>query len=153
MNPEGPGTGSSHSCSAPEGPGRRHSFLVCFLSSLPVCDCLHQSSCVPPVVNCPGLPCVCVYKSPCSPLCLSSLCPVLLCCCILSLLSFRPLQASSFPLRVFSCFFCLRFFSIKRTLFVNTLLLGPTASPSLTKPTARKTIRVTGGGLLMGKIL
>ena len=70
------------------------SFPVCFLSSLPVCDFLHQSSCVPPVFNCPCLPCV--YISLCA-----SLCPcwfivmmfVVISCafCVPCLLSSRPL--------------------------------------------------------------
>ena len=48
-----------------------------------LCDCLHQSSCVPPVFNPPGLPCVyislCASPCPCRFLVLMSVLSLLLC--------------------------------------------------------------------------
>ena len=86
-------------------------FLFYFVLSTPsvfsfftscLCDCLHQSSCVPPVFNPPGLPCVyislCASPCPCWFLVLMSVLSLSLCfiscarvpCFFSSLVSFPP---------------------------------------------------------------
>ena len=76
------------------------SHFVVSVSSVFFLDFLSVIVCISPHVFhlwpiAPAFP-VCVYISPCAPLCacwivIGSLCPVLLCCCILSLLSSRSL--------------------------------------------------------------
>ena len=94
------------------------------------CDCLHQPSCVPPVFNCPSLPCV--YKS-LNLVGSLSLTPRLL--CVSSSPSYPSRVSSEWFPRCALCFFSLDFLSslcqtfihLKDTFCSNLCILGPPA--------------------------
>ena len=115
-------------------PGSVSCFISCSLGScvsflvfLPVCDCLHQPTCVQ--LPLPSL-CVYVYKSLCSPLSLSDRLSflVLIQCkpCIFFLMSCSPVRDVLSCLHVSFRVFSIDLISLKQIIYVKTLHLDPT---------------------------